>query len=171
MSEFKSLGAFANHLGTLTIEPFIRDALEQIGQRVEATAKAEFGIYQPEVGDFEAWKELADATKADRVHQGYPEDTPLLRSGETRDSISHMVSTEGLTTPSVQVIESEVAIGSTSDIMLYQELGTPTIPPRPVLGPALLQNDHFVKEILGRAAAAGILPLNERSALYRRQIT
>ncbi|HEV2700470.1 MAG TPA: hypothetical protein VGV09_02480, partial [Steroidobacteraceae bacterium] len=107
---------------TITLEGTIHEGLEHVGKRIEATAKKEIGTYQPEVGQFPAWAPLAESTMADRVAQGFPADEPLLRTGELRDSISH------------EVRGHEVAIGSTSDVMVFQELGTSRIPPRPVLG-------------------------------------
>jgi phage gpG-like protein len=147
MKEFNSLAAFASHL--LAVEAAevlaLHHGLKAVAKAIEATAKAEIGHYQPAVGPFQAWPELADSTKADRVRQGFSENDPLLRTGEMRDSISHEVS--GL----------EAVIGSDSDVMVWQELGTKTIPPRPVLGPAALLNEEKIKEILGKAAARGLL--------------
>lgn len=147
MKEFGSLGQFAAHL--LAVEAAevlaLHHGLKEVANAVEATAKAEIGHYQPAVGGFGAWPELADSTKADRVRQGFSENDPLLRTGELRDSIGHEI--EGL----------EAIIGSESDVMVWQELGTKHIPPRPVLGPAAIVNEEKIREILGRAAARGLL--------------
>jgi len=122
-----------------------RTALERVAVAVETTAKAEFGEYQGAIGPFPEWAELADSTQADRGRLGYPENEPLLRSGELRDSISHGVE------------ELTATIGSTSDIMVYQEFGTPTIPPRPVLGPAAEANHDTILRELGGAVVQGLI--------------
>ncbi len=147
MKEFDSLASFASHL--LAIEASealaLHHGLKEVAQAIEKTAKEEIGHYQPAVGPFPAWAELADSTKADRTRQGFSENDPLLRTGELRDSISNTVG--GL----------EAVVGSNSDVMVWQELGTKTIPPRAVLGPAAIQNEDKIKEILGKAAARGLL--------------
>jgi hypothetical protein len=121
------------------------EALERVAVAVEDTAKSELGVYQPAVGPFGEWAELADATKEDRVARGFTENEPLLRTGELRDSIGHRV--DGL----------EAEIGSTNEIMVYQELGTTRIPPRPVLGPAAERNHDVITAELGGAVVAGLL--------------
>jgi phage protein, HK97 gp10 family len=123
----------------------LHNGLERVGRKVERTAKSEFGHYQREVEHFPAWPELAESTKDERLRQGYTENDPLLRSGELRDSITHK--TDGL----------EVTIGSTDDRMPYQEFGTKTIPPRPVLGPAAFRNKKAIQRILGAAAMEGVI--------------
>lgn len=141
-----TFGGLSSHLfkAIARVEITAHLGLERIGKKVEATAKEEIGTYQPAVGAFPAWAPLAEATKQDRVSQGFQEDEPLLRTGEMRDSISHQVSGH------------EVAIGSTSDIAVYQELGTSKIPPRPFLGPAAVRNVPTIIETLGAAVVAGM---------------
>jgi HK97 gp10 family phage protein len=147
MKQFNNIGDFLGHLATVAAHQNValHRGLERCAQLMERTAKAEIGVYQSEIGDFPGWVELADATKAERVQQGYTENDPLLRSGSLRDSISHEI--EGDT----------AAVGSTSDVMVYQELGTERIPPRPVLGPAALRNKEKIQRILGHAVAEGLL--------------
>lgn len=50
----------------------------------------------------------------------------------------------------------DAVIGSEQDVMTYQELDTVNIPPRPVLGPAALQNRRTIERILGHATASAI---------------
>jgi hypothetical protein len=45
----------------------------------------------------------------------------------------------------------EAAVGSTSEIAVYQELGTEKIPPRPFLGPAAFKNKDRIEAMLGQA--------------------
>ena len=97
-------------------------------------------------------------TKADRASQGYPEDEPLLRSGEMRDSIEHTVGKE------------EAQIGSNNDKAVWQELGTEHIPPRSFLGGAMAESvpdiisvsgREFVVALVGEKVFQGMLPIKD----------
>jgi len=147
MKQFNGLGAFLEHMATVAARQNValHQGLKKCAVLVEKTAKEEIGVYQSEIGDFPGWVELADATKADRLRQGFTENDPELRTGELRDSISHEIDGE------------TAAVGSTSDIMVYQELGTDRIPPRPVLGPAALRNKESIQKILSHSVAEGLL--------------
>jgi HK97 gp10 family phage protein len=142
-----SIASFIGHLARMSEKVLLAEhkALKHAAEVVEKEAKSEFGEYQPGIGEFRKWAELADATKDDRLSQGFSENDPLLRSGKLRDSVSHEVN--GLT----------AVIGSTSDVMVYQELGTDTIPPRPVLGPALLRKHKMVVDIVGAYTVGAML--------------
>gem|GEM_PF-5522380 len=48
-------------------------------------------------------------------------------------------------------------MGSPDEVLVYQEIGTQHIPPRPVLGPALYHNQKMVQKVLGAALASGLL--------------
>lgn len=122
-----------------------RKALDRVGTRIEKTAKAEFGHYQDAVGPFPEWAELAESTMAERGRLGYPENEPLLRDGTLRDSISH------------EVEQLEVTVGSTSEIAEYHEFGTSKMPPRPFMGPALVNNHDKIIEELGGAVVKGMV--------------
>ncbi|MFC3109932.1 hypothetical protein ACFQAT_08160 [Undibacterium arcticum] len=147
MKEFAHLGEMVAHLATMAAAETLalHHGLKKCAVAIERTAKQEIGEYQGEVGPFAGWVELADSTKADRVAQGFTENDPLLRSGKLRASISHQI--HGL----------EAVVGSDSDIMVYQELGTEHIPPRAVLGPAAIRNKELILKTLGKAAAEGLL--------------
>lgn len=151
---FESLAHFAEHLLTAaTLEAVtLEKGMEKCAVIVEKSAKKEIGHYQPQVGPFQDWAELADSTKEDRVRQGYTENDPLLRSGELRGSIEH------------QSTLQEAVIGSTSPVMAYQEFGTAKIPPRPVIGPAAFKNKEKIQSIIGAAAISGMFsgkPIHE----------
>lgn len=149
---FHSLGEMALHLATRPAEVAIElhHGLERIAKKIEAAAKAEVGVYQPSVGPFIGWEELAQDTKDDRVKQGYSENDPLLRSGQRRDDISHSV--EGLT---AMIGTPESA--ETAQIAIYEEFGTEHEPPRPVLGPAAFRNKTAIQMLVGAAVVSGLI--------------
>lgn len=120
-------------------------ALERVATKIEKTAKSEFGVYQPAVGGFDEWPELAESTQQERERLGFTPNDPLLRTGDLRDSIGHRVG------------DFEAEIGSDNEIMVFQEFGTERIPPRPVLGPAAERNHDAILAELGGAVVAGIL--------------
>lgn len=147
MKEFTSIAQMITHLAVMdaAVTLSLHHGLKKCAVAIEATANSEFGVYQGEVGAFAGWAPLADATQAARVALGYTPDDPLLRSGDLRESVSHQI--DGL----------EAVIGSDSDIMVYQELGTDRIPPRAVLGPAAIRNKVLINRTLGHAVAEGLL--------------
>lgn len=143
MKEYKSFGDLARaldrNLGELQVG--FAAAMEISAIAVTGAAQAAIGQYQHEdMGPAQPWEELKDSTKADRVRQGYSENDPLQRSGELRDSISH------------QAGQREFVVGSTEPVALYQELGTPTIPPRAFLATALHRNVPTILRTVGKAA-------------------
>lgn len=115
-----------------------------IVKEIEETAKEEIGVYQPAYGAFESWAPLAEATKADRVLQGYSEDEPLLRSGELRDSIES------------EVVGLAAIVGTKSEIGLWQEVGTSHIPPRPFIGHAYVRKIDPLMEAIGQVISRGL---------------
>jgi HK97 gp10 family phage protein len=143
--EFDSLAGLAAHL-TREVMPGldheVSHGLKRAAELIEETAKEEIGVYQAEAGPFPAWPSLADSTIADRVSKGFTPDDPLLRSGELRDSIVH------------EVEEWEATIGSTDPVMEFHEFGTSRMPPRPVMGPALVHNAEKVQQLIGHAAVS-----------------
>ena len=147
MREFGDINSFVSHLAVMEIgvRKGLESGLERVAKKVEKSAKAELGTYQPEVGPFQDWADLADSTKEQRVSQGYTEDDPGLRNGKMRDSIKHQV--DGL----------EAQIGSNDDKLVYFEFGTDKQPPRPVLGPAVVHNNSVMKKILGGAVVGGLI--------------
>lgn len=144
---FDSLADFALHFAAIHSEQerAIADGLEAVALKIETTAKAEIGQYQGSVGPFPGWERLADSTEQQKIAKGYPSDAPLLASGEMRDSFTHEVS--GM----------EAIIGSTDPKMVFHEFGTAKMPPRPVLGPAVVHNGDFIKKIIGKAVVNGLV--------------
>lgn len=75
------------------------------------------------------WDDLAESTINEKRRLGFrgPDFEPLLRTGEMRDSI------KGASRGLVGVI------GSDDPVLFWQELGTVTIPPRPVTPLAIIE--------------------------------
>lgn len=144
---FDSLSAFVLHLtaAEVAVRAAEHRALTKAVKLIEKSAKEEIGVYQPAIGPFPAWAPLAESTVADRVSKGFSPDEPLKRTEALRDSISSEVS------------GNEAVAGSDSDVMVYQELGTSTIPPRPVLGPAAYKNMEAIGKLLGSHVVSAIL--------------
>ena len=147
MKEFKSLADFSKYLGKIIEQGPKRKLaiLEAVGQLIEDKAKKKIGVYQAQAGIYEAWAPLADSTIQDRIRKGFTPDDPLLRSGELRDSIHHGI---------WEVTPDTVFIGSSSDIMIYQELGTITIPPRSVLAAAAFESKVDILRLIKSGAEA-----------------
>lgn len=145
--EFKNLGSLALHLAgkEAALLASLHAGLEKCAKRVEQTAKAEIGHYQAGIGPFPAWADLAESTEEHKAKMGYPPDSPLLASGSMRASITHTTSI------------LEAVIGSTDPKMVFHEFGTPKMPARPVMGPALLTNKEFIRRTLGAATVAGLI--------------
>lgn len=147
MKTFEHIGEMIAHLAAMAAAETLalHHGLKKCAVAIEKTAKSEIGTYQGEIGPFAGWVQLADSTQADRVAQGFTANDPLKRTGGLADSISHQIDT------------LDAVIGSDSDIMVYQELGTDRIPPRAVLGPAAIRNKELIMRTLGHAAAEGLM--------------
>jgi hypothetical protein len=139
MKEFTSFLQMAEHLIVLGLSEKVLEhrLLEHACVEIETLAKEKFGEYQDQAGPFAAWAPLAQATVDDRIAKGYSPNNPLLRSGETRDSIEHKVSGH------------EGHVGSDSDVLLFLELGTNKMPARSTLGAAAFEKEPEIREETG----------------------
>lgn len=160
MKEFNSFKEFDNYLKKILEKEKLHMAatMDALGQFIEDEAKRKFGIYQQTSGPYPAWLPLAESTKKQRVAQGYAPDNPLYRSGDLMNSIHHKSDAES------------VVIGSNEDIMVWQELGTHTIPERPVLGPAAFENKIKIGKIIGAGVWAwltGKPPIDKKSIYFK----
>ncbi len=146
MKKFADIAGFVRHLMILQAREklALQKGLEKCAAAIEKSARDELGHYRNEAGDFPAWPALAPATLAahNRLGSG---DAPMIGAGDLADSIGH----------SVQGLEAKV--GSTSRVMVYQELGTAKMPPRPLLGPAAIRNRALIHATLRQAAVEGLL--------------
>lgn len=139
MKEFKSFGAFADHLVRVAAESaeVKKHILDSSAEEIQKTAKGMIGEYQGGVGPYPAWEELADSTKAERSRLGYSENDPGYRSGEMQRSVQRHV--EG----------DEAAVGSNDQDLVWFDIGTSRQPPRPVMGPAAIHSKPRVQKIIG----------------------
>ena len=130
-----SLTSAAAHFATIAGEMAIVEhhALEKACVIVETEAKRVIGTYEYD------WTPLAASTLARKKA-----DTPLLETGEMRESIEHTV--QG----------SDGYVGSNDMKAVYQELGTATIPARSFLEGAARHKEHEVLEETGRAMIAAL---------------
>lgn len=142
-----SIAEFVFHLTAVheRLEHGDQEAMERAALVVETRAKANIGHYQDGIEPFADWASLADATRDDRVRQGFSEDDPLLRTGDLRDSIEHVAGS------------FEAVIGSNSEVAEYQELGTDKIPPRSFLGGAAVQTGEQVARILQHGVVTALV--------------
>jgi HK97 gp10 family phage protein len=129
MKSFSSPAAFAAFLPALALEVKHEEhkVLEKAAVVVETEAKRVIGTY-----DY-GWTPLAESTLAKKSA-----DTPLLETGEMRDSIEHTVH------------GNEAEIGSNNDKALWQEYGTSRIPPRSFLGGALTHKEAEIVKMIGQ---------------------
>ena len=144
---FTSFAQAAEHCAGLILLQHEADetALERATKLLQKKVKEKFGEYQPGAGPFVAWAELAESTKQDRENQGYPEDEPLLRSGDLRESVER------------EVHGDEGFVGSNSDVAVYQELGTKNMPPRSTFGSAAVENMEAIVKIVGEGAVMALV--------------
>ncbi len=105
---------------------------------VERKAKSAIGR------EHELWPDLKPATIQEKARAGYPTPKPLLRTGELRDSISHVAS------------GNEGAVGSNSLIAVYQELGTKHIPPRSFLVSSAISSEDRIRRMAAAATMAAL---------------
>jgi phage gpG-like protein len=118
-----------------TYENHVHEALEHAAVIVEDESKRVIGTY-----DY-GWAPLKPATVA-RKSNG---DTPLLETGEMRESIEHVVQGKS------------AHVGSNNDKAVWQELGTSRgIPPRSFLGEAARRKGPEVAQAIGAAIAMGL---------------
>lgn len=152
MKEFKSFGAFAAHLEKLAaIGPEVtHHIVDKSAEEIQKTAQGIIGEYQPGIGSYRAWEELADRTQQERARLGYSENDPGYRSGEMQKSVHHAAE------------NNEAAIGSNDPHMVWFDLGTPKQPPRPVFGPAAIHSRERVKIIMGKTMFAWLAGMGWR---------
>jgi hypothetical protein len=142
--EFSSPKQFAAHLVRLAAESHevMHHAVNLSAEEIKLTARGMIGQYQEAVGPYPKWEDLADSTEAEKARLGYSVDAPLLRTADMQKSIEQ------------KTVGAEAAIGSNDQKMIWHELGTEHIPPRPVLGPAAMHSKDRVTHLIGKTVFA-----------------
>lgn len=136
MREFNSFAAFAAHLERLALvgPEVVHHIADKSAEEIQKTAQGLVGEYQPSVGPFREWEELADSTQAQRAYLGFSENDPGYRTGDMQKSIQHTT------------VGPEAAVGSNDQHLVWFDVGTPRQPPRPVLGPAAIHSRERVQK-------------------------
>lgn len=141
-----TLDELANFLGRTP--QLITKALEEVAKRIGEDAKKKvqekFGTYQ------DGWPELSPATIADKIAQGWPVPSPLLRTGEMKDSIDFKVD--------VKPWDVIVTLFSDSEIIGFHELGTSKMPPRPAMAHIFDENKELYSRWVNEALANACVP-------------
>ncbi|WP_088187545.1 hypothetical protein [Desulfosporosinus sp. FKA] len=129
-------------------------ALKKCAVEVQKTAQEKFGEYQPAVGPYPAWNQLADSTIEQKAQAGGGED-PLI-GHYPNSSGNKLYPTNLRQSLTIKIHESALAaeVGTNNPIGKWQEFGTADgerIPPRPFLRPALYENEDYIKKALKEA--------------------
>lgn len=149
----KSFGDAAKLFGQAAIGGYkigLAPALDEIGRQVQGEVKREIGNYQPAIGPFPATAPLSQATLDSKAKKGqgagHP-DTPLYATGQFAADINYESDLNTLS----------VTIGTNTEYIKYTELGSGSMPPRPVFGPSCLRVMPHMLPMLAKSAFAGIL--------------
>jgi HK97 gp10 family phage protein len=126
-------------------------ASNALAEQMDAKAKEMVEFARGMIGTYEHsgdWPQLSPITQADRERLGFPPNEPLLREGTLRDSYSYDLTV----TPSVIFL----MVGSDDVRSIFHELGTETMPPRPILGPTANAFEQEMEQVLGEKVASAI---------------
>lgn len=138
MTNFKSLGDFADHLKKIQVRNLplaFNSMLTMVGEESQTIAQdTVIGRTSPldAVPPYRGWAPLADSTIEQKDKKGLGLNgnpaSILYATGEMRDSIQFKV-TKGTKT---------MTMGSNLEYAAVQELGSSRVPPRPFLGPSII---------------------------------
>jgi len=119
------------------------NVLDDTGRVLLTDIQEQFGHYQP------GWPDLAEATQIERAREGYAPDDPLLREGTLRDAYTTW-------RDGPDVVVGVPPESNQAAVAEAQEFGTDTIPPRPVLGPVVMEKGHLLPDGIGRVVERAI---------------
>lgn len=137
-----TLSSFSGHLLAMagSSDKAAGSAVRTSAEMVRDEAKRVLGTYEY------GWTPLQPAT-VKRKSRG---DTPLLETGELRDSIVTSVGQNRVSSGQFSAGFSAM-VYSTSPKAVWHELGTRTVPPRPFLLPAALRLERDVVALVGKS--------------------
>lgn len=114
----------------------LQSLIARFDQNFEAIANTSLAI---------AADELAREVRlALSVSPGGPHDHPWMQTGALHDSVEARA--EG----------AQAVVGSTSDVAVYQEHGTATVPPRPTFAPIAASTGHALAQSMGHSVARAL---------------
>ena len=122
----------------------LEDEMEHAMEGAQKLAESFIGVEQP------GWAPLAQSTIDDKQRGGYRTPAPLLRDGGLKKSFGHKVE------PIFDGVEGK--LGSSDETMIYHEHGTSRMPPRPVIGPALMMTEEKLGLALKELAIRTLTP-------------
>jgi HK97 gp10 family phage protein len=135
MNLLQFAGAMA--AASVEIDHAMREPIAKGCEKLEKSAKNAMG----DPGNGFGWPPLKPETIARKANG----DTPLVETGELRDSIEHNSDSK------------EGYVGTNNEKAVWHEFGTSKIPARPFLGGAVAAVGDEVKELFGVAAQKAIM--------------
>ena len=148
--DIREMASFLRHIQHVThvldsvASNALAEAMDAKVKEMVEFARGMIGTYENEGN----WPQLSEVTQQDRERLGFPPNEPLLRTGDLRDSYSYDLTV----TPSVIFL----MVGSDDVRAVFNELGTATMPPRPVLMPTASHFETEMEEILGEKVAKAL---------------
>jgi hypothetical protein len=148
------LTQLAAHFGKLAAGAYkqnLSPVLDMLGQAVKAEVEKEIGEPQGSIGPYPATAPLSIETVYKKAKAGTGKGgdpfSPLWETGAYHDSIGVAKDIPSLS----------VEIGTNLDYVEHLEVGTGSMPPRPVLGPSALRAIPPLLPVVAHAAAQGIM--------------
>lgn len=138
------------------MEAAIHEEVKKSAIIIRDKAVLKFGTYQPAVGPYPAWEQLAPRTVKQKAKAGASGDDPLI--GHYPAGIKNKVWPAHLRNTIEFKVEGMSAVVGTSDPLgPWQEFGTSTIPPRPFLFPAAFEEEPDFQKRIKEAVIKGAL--------------
>lgn len=154
---FRSLRSFAFYLANQAVRQHkenIKNVLTLVGRATAKQARSMVGTLQPGIGPYPAWERLANATVERKTRYGLGKggdpETPLYATGRFARAIRFKVDAN----------RGCVHVGTNVEYIMYTELGTAHMPPRPVFSPAALRTVPKFIPTLAESVAASLIGAN-----------
>ena len=145
MQRFASIAAFVTFMNRRQAEVHAarKHGLEAAGRMFVVECKALIGQ------ELDSWAPLAAATVLEKERLGYTgrvsATDPLLRRGDLSLSFSYTLRGD-----------RKMAFGSDDLVMVFHEIGTVKMPPRPIVGPVTAQHGKEGAEIVANYMAGAL---------------
>lgn len=133
----------------------IQKAIAKATVKVQSDAIKKFGTYQPEVGPFNEWPQLAEATLKEKYKAGSQGDDPLI--GHYPNGKKNPLYPAPLRNSILSQVKGFYGIvGTNNPLGKWHEFGHPKLPARPFLRPALWENRDQIKTWIKEAIAIAL---------------